>query len=439
MEKPEILEEEPARQYLEFAGPKFMEDRRHYPLAFILRTALEVAECSSLTEFLEFCRKNNDQLRIVFQRIIDKLSERRAPKTVSFYMYLLFNFLDFHNIDLEKAKKRLKMPKGTVRIDRLPTLAEIQRLILASKSPRMRLLIQLLLQTGMRVSEALSLRVADIDFDAKVIRIRGAATKTKTAREVPLIPELEAAIKDYLNRRKVDSIWLFPNLKDPSRPVSRGKVMESFFSLLQRYRLAPRDPSGRGYQIHFHVFRKWYKTMLERAGVNRLLIERWMGHTIGVQGVYFLPTPEDEARERQKAAEALRIFGKIEQPKPQLPEPIEKTLAKQALLSLWAIEDALLKKLIFAAVMQKKQTENLIERYLEGLRERMSEFTSKLTPEELMELRLLYERGEVSETERAVEKGKGRSLISEKGPKRAKRQRRTANDRRRSLRRKRAS
>jgi len=439
MAKPEILEEGPARQYLEFVGPKFMEDRRHYPLAFILRNALEVAECSSLAEFLEFCRKNNDQLHIVFQRIINKLSERRAPKTVSFYMYLLFDFLKFHRIKLEDAKQQLKMPKGTVRVDRLPTLAEIQRLILASKSPRMRLLIQLLLQTGMRVSEALSLRVADIDFDAKVIRIRGAATKTKAAREVPLIPELEAAIKDNLNRRKVDSVWLFPNLKDPSRPVSRGKVMESFFSLLQRYRLAPRDPSGRGYQIHFHVFRKWYKTMLERAGVNRLLIERWMGHTIGVQGVYFLPTPEDEERERQKAAEALRIFGKIEQPKPQLPEPIEKVLAKQALLSLWAIEDALLKKLMIAAVMQKKQTRDLIERNLESLRERMSEYTSKLTPGELMELRLLYERGGVSETERAAEKGKSRSLISEKGPKRAERPRRTANDRRRSLRRKRRS
>ena len=207
--------------------------------------------------------------------------------------------------------------------------------------------------------------------------------------------------------------------------------MEGFFSLLQRYRLAPRDPSGRGYQIHFHVFRKWYETMLERAGVNRLLIEKWMGHTIGVQGDYYLPTPEDEAEAREKAAEALRIFGKIERPKPQLPESIEKAFAKRALLSLWAIEDDLLKKLTIAMMLQKKQAEDLIERYLGVLRERMSEYASKLTPEELMELKLLYERGEVRETKRAVKKGKGRSLISEKGPKRAERPRRTTNDRRR--------
>jgi integrase len=411
MAKPEILEEEPARRYLEFVGPKFMEDRRHYPLAFILRTALEVAECSSLAEFLEFCRKNNDQLHIVFQRIINKLSENRAPKTVSFYMYLLFDFLKFHRIKLEDAKQQLKMPRGTVRVDRLPTLAEIQRLILASKSPRMRLLIQLLLQTGMRVSEALSLRVADIDFDAKVIRIRGAATKTKAAREVPLIPELEAAIKDYLNRRKVDSIWLFPNLKDPSRPVSRGKVMESFFSLLQRYRLAPRDPSGRGYQIHFHVFRKWYKTMLERAGVNRLLIEKWMGHTIGVQGVYFLPTPEDEAEAREKAAEALRIFGKIEQPKPRLNPVIEKILARHMILKMKAIEDELLKVRLLAFMKRKKDVLAKIDQELEVLRERMSEFTSMLTREELEELEKVYAGVSDEENEENITSSDGKARV----------------------------
>jgi hypothetical protein len=133
--------------------------------------------------------------------------------------------------------------------------------------------------------------------------------------------------------------------------------------------------------------------MLERAGVNRLLIERWMGHTIGVQGVYYLPTPEDEERERQKAAEALRIFGKIEQPKPQLPEPIEKALAKQALLSLWAIEDELLKVWYHAFMKKKKDVLPKIDQGIEVLRERMTEFTSKLTRKELEELERIYAGG----------------------------------------------
>jgi hypothetical protein len=76
--------------------------------------------------------------------------------------------------------------------------------------------------------------------------------------------------------------------------------------------LDQRDPSGLGYQIHFHVFRKWHKTMLERAGVNRLVLEKWQGRDIGSQGVYFLPTGDDLKRENEKAAEALKIFGRHE-------------------------------------------------------------------------------------------------------------------------------
>jgi hypothetical protein len=151
--------------------------------------------------------------------------------------------------------------------------------------------------------------------------------------------------------------------------------------------------------------------MLERAGVNRLLIERWMGHTIGVQGVYYLPTPEDEERERQKAAEALRIFGKLEQPKPQLPEPIEKTLAKQALLSLWAIEDELLKARMLAFMKRRKDVLARIDQDLEVLRERMSEFTSKLTREELEKLEKVYAGVSDEENEKNITPSDGKARV----------------------------
>jgi hypothetical protein len=130
--------------------------------------------------------------------------------------------------------------------------------------------------------------------------------------------------------------------------------------------------------------------MLERAGVNRLLIERWMGHTIGVQGVYYLPTPEDEERERQKAAEALRIFGKIEKPKPPLNPVIEKILARHMILKMKAIEDELLKASLLAFMKRKKDVLAKIDQDLEVLRERMSEFTSMFTREELEELEKVY-------------------------------------------------
>jgi integrase/recombinase XerD len=388
----DILSEQPVRDFLEFQSRSFMREKMYYHLAKVLGTALDVSGCGTVTEFLQRARNDND-LHVVLQRVVNRLAEKYAPGSVMVYMSLLKRFLEFHDVDVSRARKKVRMPKkGTVKIDRVPTLGEIQRLILGSKSPRMRLLIQLLLQTGMRLNEALQLRVEHIDFDAKVIRLPGTITKTGKPREVPLVPELEDAIRNYLRQRKDGSPWLFPNEKDPSKPWTRAKAREGLHRLLKVLGLDSRDPSGKGYQIHFHVFRKWYKTMLERAGVNRLLIERWMGHTIGVQGVYFLPTPEDEEREREKAEEALQIFGKTKELKARLDPVIEKILAQHMILKMKAIEDELLKARLLASVNRKKDVLAKIDRNLKVLRERMTEIASVLTREELEELERVYAR-----------------------------------------------
>jgi len=174
----------------------------------------------------------------------------------------------------------------------------------------MRLLLQLLPQTGLRLNEALQLKVADIDFERGWIRVRAETTKNKKAREVPLIPELKDAIQSYLKNRKVNSPYLFPNEKDPSKPMREKYIYDNLHSLLKRLGLDHRDPSGVGYLIHPHAFRKWFKTQLEHAGVNPLLVERWMGHKRGIEAIYYLPNREMIQEAKQKAAEALKIFGR---------------------------------------------------------------------------------------------------------------------------------
>jgi hypothetical protein len=50
--------------------------------------------------------------------------------------------------------------------------------------------------------------------------------------------------------------------------------------------------------------------MLESAGVNKLMIDLWMGHnSSSVERLYYLPTPEMIKQEFEKADKVLRIFG----------------------------------------------------------------------------------------------------------------------------------
>lgn len=304
------------KQYIDF-NRDFLAERGR--LAALLRVVGLFYRFSraygSLDEVIEHFKSNGaEDLHLVLQRVVNELREEGlAPKTIRFYLWFLYSFLRFFDIDVERVKGKIRLPKkAKIRDDRGLRLSEIQRIILASKSPRMRTLLHLLAATGLRINEARLLKVDNIDFENRVLRVPGSITKSGRPREIPLTREVAEVLKNYLKRREVDSEWLFPSKEDPSKPVNRYKLYRGFYRILRSIGLNKRDSSGIGYQIHFHSFRKWFKTTLERAGVNRLLIEKWLGHDLGVQGDYFTPSPDYIEEEWEKAEKALTIFGRRE-------------------------------------------------------------------------------------------------------------------------------
>lgn len=64
---------------------------------------------------------------------------------------------------------------------------------------RMSAVVELLLQTGMRISELASLQLTDIDFERNVISIQ--AQNSRGARKVPLNTAAKNAVTDYLQVR----------------------------------------------------------------------------------------------------------------------------------------------------------------------------------------------------------------------------------------------
>ena len=161
----DILEEGCAKEYLSMQRPDFLKRNKHYALAKALWLLLDITGTKSVKEALDYCRANNNLHRVLSAFINRLQEENKAPKTIKFYLNLLTSFLDFHDIEYRRALRKVKnRPKAvSTRIDRIPTTAELQKLILSTKSPRLKMLIQLLAQTGMRLNEALHLRVEYID------------------------------------------------------------------------------------------------------------------------------------------------------------------------------------------------------------------------------------------------------------------------------------
>lgn len=96
--------------------------------------------------------------------------------------------------------------------------SEVQALLGACRTPRHRALLMTLYAAGLRVSEACSLRVDDVDSKRMLLRIRGGKTGDRYA---PLSPTLLVALREHYRAARLDGEWLFPG-RPKSKPVSRS-------------------------------------------------------------------------------------------------------------------------------------------------------------------------------------------------------------------------
>lgn len=239
----------------------------------------------------------------VLQGVVDRLvGEGLAPKTVEWYVSWLKRFFRFARVRIDSESLRaLERPKkANVRIDRAPSIGEVKTMVIAAQSRQLSVFIHLLATTGLRLSEALSLKVENFDFNAEPPILKIISAKTNLPREVPLTAELASRLKEIM----------------PSGGrvfgYNRRSAYNSIRYLLSRLNLRKKDASGRGYELHPHSFRKFYKTRLEEAGVNPLLIEMWMGHVTGVVHAYFKPNKKMILEEWAKAEKALTLFREEE-------------------------------------------------------------------------------------------------------------------------------
>tara|TARA_B100001287_G_C22501428_1_gene443839 strand:- start:113 stop:751 length:639 start_codon:yes stop_codon:yes gene_type:complete len=174
--------------------------------------------------------------------------------------------------------KHIKSPKIGSNIPEILSVEEIDKIInsidLSKKnSERNRTIIECLYSCGLRVSELISLKISDINFDDKIIKIMGKGNKQ---RIVPLSNTLKKYLKNYLvyfrfkqNTKKDNSDILF--LSANSNKLSRVMV----FNIVKKYvRL-----TGLKKNISPHSFRHSFATHLVEGGADLRVVQEMLGHT----------------------------------------------------------------------------------------------------------------------------------------------------------------
>src|SRR6266571_2120656 len=148
--------------------------------------------------------------------------------------------------------------------------------VLMEASPEFPIHFLKIYSLGLRLHEALSLQVSDIDGQRLQVHIhRG---KGATDRYVPLPADTLALLRTYWKTHR-HKTWLFPatgrdqkHSPTATSPMSRTSVQGAFRTAKQRAGITKIG-------VAIHTLRHSYATHLLEAGVNPRLIQRYLGHT----------------------------------------------------------------------------------------------------------------------------------------------------------------
>lgn len=280
-------------------------------LAPHLRAYLDLRQQLGATSFSKahYAKELDDYLTFRFVSSPQELNEglvvnwlhslpHQAPATKNAKLAFVRGFLNYLvRVGALKDNPALRIPqlKQKTYKPHIYTLQEIQQLLEAARENQrrypnrltgwtMETIIFLLYACGLRLSEALNLRMQDVDFDEAVLSLW--RTKFHKERLVPFSPAVGAKLRAYLARR--DKSYPAAGPEAPFFCHARGKYKTNsiegcFRVLLVRCGMA--RPTGRGvprlhdfrHSMAVHRLYKWYQEGHDI--LNKLpLLSTYMGH-----------------------------------------------------------------------------------------------------------------------------------------------------------------
>jgi len=155
---------------------------------------------------------------------------------------------------------------------RLPTIVdyETERKILAHAAPHTQALTIVLVDTGLRPKEAMTLRWADINMTERMLTLRA----SKTSSGIRSIPLTNFCMENLMRWRELlgadFSEYVFPNLSDPSKPIKSAK--KSWLTATDKAGLKP---------FPIYSLRATFASRLSAAGVPDNFVSQLLGHASG--------------------------------------------------------------------------------------------------------------------------------------------------------------
>lgn len=187
------------------------------------------------------------------------------------------------------------------------TSEEARRALRAAKNTehplRDQAILLTLLDTGLRMSELLQLRLDDLDLERGLVKVRAETSKRKKERRVPLGIKSARAISVYERRERKPARPHVEELFLSRSGLPMGK--SGLHNLMLRLAESADIPAS---HLSPHAWRRAFATMALTNGVDVFTLREMMGHaTLEQTRVYLRLTDDDLQRAHLRASPADRL------------------------------------------------------------------------------------------------------------------------------------
>ena len=235
------------------------------------------AYLSDIKKFLLYLngRNINHKLFYEYNKELENLGLSSSTRTR--YQSSIINYLKWVNLSYEQSyevdKFNFDISKSSI-LPEVLNIEEINSMIDSYDTTkyielRNSLIIETMYSTACRVSELCTMKLGDIDFDRKVIKIIG---KGEKSRIVPLGSYLEKKIYKYIEAREdkgIDSQYLI--LSKTSKQIDRTAI----FRIVKKSAMTENISKN----IHPHTIRHSAATHMLEGGCDLRLIQEFLGHS----------------------------------------------------------------------------------------------------------------------------------------------------------------